>query len=264
MIARGFHRQADRRREGRLELPRLAWAQADGAQAEGLAQRKLALELAGLVPVAGDRQGPARAQPDLHAADPLELRREVGPQRSRREPQLERRLASTPNSTSATGASIPAATWEAPLPIRSRSRTTTDMPSLRTTPGDREPDHAAPDNRQIGVLEAVCRHAADATRRLVRASRLMPRPGPYTLGRMEIAAELGAERRARLDQARLYLVCDSSPAGRRAEGVLRAAIAGGRRDRAAAGQGPGRRAADGRRTWGPRALRAPGSAPDRQ
>lgn len=44
---------------------------------------------------------------------------------------------------------------------------------------------------------------------------------------MEIAADLGAERRARLEQARLYLVCDSRPGGRPLEDVLGAAIAGG-------------------------------------
>jgi thiamine-phosphate pyrophosphorylase len=44
---------------------------------------------------------------------------------------------------------------------------------------------------------------------------------------MEIAADLGDERRARIDQARLYLACDSRPGGRTLEDVLRAAIAGG-------------------------------------
>jgi thiamine-phosphate pyrophosphorylase len=38
---------------------------------------------------------------------------------------------------------------------------------------------------------------------------------------------LGAERRARMEAARLYLVCDSSPGGRELPDVLRAAIAGG-------------------------------------
>jgi thiamine-phosphate pyrophosphorylase len=39
--------------------------------------------------------------------------------------------------------------------------------------------------------------------------------------------DIGAERRARLAAARLYLVCDSRPGGRELSGVLRAAIAGG-------------------------------------
>jgi thiamine-phosphate pyrophosphorylase len=38
---------------------------------------------------------------------------------------------------------------------------------------------------------------------------------------------IGAERRARLAAARLYLVCDARPGGRELVGVLRAAIAGG-------------------------------------
>jgi thiamine-phosphate pyrophosphorylase len=38
---------------------------------------------------------------------------------------------------------------------------------------------------------------------------------------------IGAERRARLGAARLYLVCDSRPGGRELSDVLRAAIAGG-------------------------------------
>ncbi len=41
------------------------------------------------------------------------------------------------------------------------------------------------------------------------------------------AADLGADRRARLAAARLYLVCDSAPGGRELSQVLRAAIAGG-------------------------------------
>jgi thiamine-phosphate pyrophosphorylase len=40
-------------------------------------------------------------------------------------------------------------------------------------------------------------------------------------------SKLGAERRARLSAARLYLVCDSTPGGRELAGVLSAAIAGG-------------------------------------
>jgi thiamine-phosphate pyrophosphorylase len=39
--------------------------------------------------------------------------------------------------------------------------------------------------------------------------------------------DIGAKRRARLAAARLYLVCDSSPGGRKLPEILRAAIAGG-------------------------------------
>jgi thiamine-phosphate pyrophosphorylase len=41
------------------------------------------------------------------------------------------------------------------------------------------------------------------------------------------ASDLGAERRARLAAARLYLICDSTPGGRALADVLPAAIAGG-------------------------------------
>jgi thiamine-phosphate pyrophosphorylase len=44
---------------------------------------------------------------------------------------------------------------------------------------------------------------------------------------MGARVDLGAERRARLAGARLYLVCDARPGGRELSGVLRAAIAGG-------------------------------------
>ncbi len=40
-------------------------------------------------------------------------------------------------------------------------------------------------------------------------------------------ASLGDERRARLDAARLYLVCDAKPGGRELADVIRAAVAGG-------------------------------------
>ncbi len=41
------------------------------------------------------------------------------------------------------------------------------------------------------------------------------------------ADDIGAERRRRLDAARLYLICDSKPGGRELSDVLRAAVAGG-------------------------------------
>ncbi|HTB71033.1 MAG TPA: thiamine phosphate synthase [Solirubrobacteraceae bacterium] len=41
------------------------------------------------------------------------------------------------------------------------------------------------------------------------------------------ATDLGVERRARLDAARLYLVCDAKPGGRELADVIRAAVAGG-------------------------------------
>ncbi|HEV2975062.1 MAG TPA: thiamine phosphate synthase [Solirubrobacteraceae bacterium] len=41
------------------------------------------------------------------------------------------------------------------------------------------------------------------------------------------ATDLGVERRARLDAARLYLVCDAKPGGRELPDVIRAAVAGG-------------------------------------
>src|SRR5581483_11684767 len=44
---------------------------------------------------------------------------------------------------------------------------------------------------------------------------------------MPTGSDLGRERRARLAAARLYLVCDSAPAGRTLEALLRAAVAGG-------------------------------------
>lgn len=44
---------------------------------------------------------------------------------------------------------------------------------------------------------------------------------------MPSKSDLGAERRARLAAARLYLICDSRPGGRELAGVLEAAIAGG-------------------------------------
>jgi thiamine-phosphate pyrophosphorylase len=44
---------------------------------------------------------------------------------------------------------------------------------------------------------------------------------------MRVATEIGGARRAKLAAARLYLICDSEPAGRTLEALLRAALAGG-------------------------------------
>jgi thiamine-phosphate pyrophosphorylase len=44
---------------------------------------------------------------------------------------------------------------------------------------------------------------------------------------MPVATEIGSARRAKLAASRLYLICDSEPAGRRLEEVLEAALAGG-------------------------------------
>jgi thiamine-phosphate pyrophosphorylase len=56
--------------------------------------------------------------------------------------------------------------------------------------------------------------------------RLRHRTGGVTLQTMS-TVEPGAHRRARLEQAQLYLVCDSQPAGRELSEVLHAAIDGG-------------------------------------
>jgi thiamine-phosphate pyrophosphorylase len=46
-------------------------------------------------------------------------------------------------------------------------------------------------------------------------------------GGMPVSLDIGAERRARIRTARLYLVCDSEPGGRGLPEILSAAIAGG-------------------------------------
>jgi hypothetical protein len=55
----------------------------------------------------------------------------AGQMPAERSPSSSRRSPETPNSTSATGASMPAATCEVPRPARSRSSTVTDIPAWR-------------------------------------------------------------------------------------------------------------------------------------
>ena len=95
-------------------------------------KRELALELARLVVVAREQQRARPAQPDLDARSPLAARRRTpATARAERSPSSSTRRPASPNSASATGASMPAATREVPPPSASRSSTITDRPRAR-------------------------------------------------------------------------------------------------------------------------------------
>ncbi len=127
-----LQRQPHRRRERGLELARGAGPQPRGAQPKRLAQRELALKLARLVLVAREEQRARLPQPDLTPAASSSSAAKPGHRRAERNPRSSTRRPASPNSTSETGASIPAATPEAhSSPITPRSSTTTDIPRNR-------------------------------------------------------------------------------------------------------------------------------------
>ena len=79
VIAGHLERRVQRGGERRLELARLADAQLPGLQAQRVAQRELALQLACLISVAGDEQRARLRQPDVYPRGRLELGGELGP-----------------------------------------------------------------------------------------------------------------------------------------------------------------------------------------
>ena len=91
VILRRFQRQAHGRRERGLALAGLARPETRRAQAERIAPRDLALQLARLVLVAGEHERAGPQQAHLIAARLLQLGREPRPHLRRAQPQLEQR-----------------------------------------------------------------------------------------------------------------------------------------------------------------------------
>jgi hypothetical protein len=110
MVLRRFDRQAQGRRERRLPFAGGARTQALDGETERTAELELALELERLVLIAGAPQRAAPAQAE-------------------RSPSSRTLRPAAPNSASATGASIPAATREVPSPSVPRSIRTTARPA---------------------------------------------------------------------------------------------------------------------------------------
>ncbi len=132
MILGRFQSQSHARREPWLPLARLTGTQPLSAQPQRLAEGQLALQLAGLVLIARHDERARRQQVHVHVRRFLQFRRKPGPHLRRAQPQLQQTSARlAPNSTSATGASIPAATYDVPRPTTSRSRSVTDSPFAR-------------------------------------------------------------------------------------------------------------------------------------
>ena len=106
-VAGHVEREPDGRRERGLGAARLARAQALDREAERAAVLEQALELVGLVAVARDDERARAAQPGSRPEAAPARRRRRGSRRAARSPSASR--ASSPNSASVTGASMPAA-----------------------------------------------------------------------------------------------------------------------------------------------------------
>ena len=149
--------------------------------------------------------------------------------------------SSSPKSASVTGASIPAATPDAPAPGSSRSTTSTEAPACAARHAHDRPTMPAPITTRSWALlftargskcSCLRRHYPDQVLRSAAASRPLSRSARLPLlacqsypGRSAriAAVTTGSDRRARLARARLYFVTDAG-AG---PGVVRAALEGG-------------------------------------
>ena len=171
---------------------------------------------------------------------------------SARPSRLSASSASSPKSASVTGASMPAATPDAPAPGASRSTTSTEMPACAARHAQARPTMPAPDHDEVvgaslwRSLDALATASAGITRirfygrrpsrrPLSRSARLpfgLIRSYPGRSARMP-GVSTGSDRRERLAAARLYFVTDAG-AGHlrdpsRARGRCRHAAAAGSR-----------------------------------
>ncbi len=205
------------------------------AQAERLAERELALELARLVLVAGEQQRAAAHQPHIDAGTRLELGGERRPQLRRAQSELQQAppcLARTPPPPPARAcrrrrvrSPARARRARAPSPTsRARAHAT-----RRASPMMPPPTIATSTRWLVG-------HADDASPRPLSRQRERHHTaatwrGAWQTPSMQTDADAAqpprSARRERLAAARLYMVCGADPDGSELPTLLRAAIAGG-------------------------------------
>ena len=192
-----------------------------------LAEGDQPLERLGLVGVARHDERAGAAQARVAAGRPRRARR----RRPRTSPALRSPSSSSarsPNSASATGASMPAATCQAPG--SPASSTTARQPAPRGAPGAREADRPAADDGHVWVtalLPLVAFPPYAGTTRIRFDGR---RPGAALSARSRapvmdvpiLECPRSMTPRERIAGARLYLVCDARP-----REFLAAAIRGG-------------------------------------
>ena len=151
VIARDVEREADVGASAGSRRRAALGSRRSHVEAELRAQRELALERLGLVAVARDDERAAAAQARIGAGGLLELGGEAPASRARcAGPSAS--SASSPASASVTGASIPAATCEAPRAELAALEHADAQPALRRAPGDGEPDHAPADDGDVEVV----------------------------------------------------------------------------------------------------------------
>ena len=181
-----------------------------GARARGPRRRRAATHEACRSPSAGPTlPRRARRPPPARPRSRARARRSAAPSSSTRRP-------ASPNSTSETGASIPAATPEAHRsPTAPRSSTSTERPRSRARQATARPMTPPPTTRtsSASAFAGIDSMLARGTDRCTRIDCLRAR-----LASMPTHSDPGAVRRARLAAARLYLVCDSAPGDRELHG----------------------------------------------
>ncbi len=154
MIVGRVEREAHLRRERRLELACLARTQPRDAQAKRLAEGKLALELAGLILIPREEQRPGPEQLHLDARRRRKLLGERRPQLGRAQSELEHlapRLAELDLHHRGQHARGDA---RGGLPALVALEQGDRHSALPRTPRYGQPDDAAPDDEDIGSVNA--------------------------------------------------------------------------------------------------------------
>ena len=149
----------------------------------------------GLVAVEGDvKRAAAAGSRRRRRWRPPARRRTPARRRARRAPSAAAR--SSPQVASPTGASIPAATPDAPAPGRSRSSTRTARPALGGAPGAGEADRAGADDDQRprlrGLASACASRSPGAARRPPSLRRHYPDQVQTVGGRVAALSALGS------------------------------------------------------------------------
>jgi thiamine-phosphate pyrophosphorylase len=206
-------REAYGGRERGLALARGAGAQALDGQPQRFAVGQLALELARVVVVAGEQQRAAAQQADVDLGGVGDLGGERGPHGGGAQPELEQAAGGVSeldlgDGREHAGGDARGRTSDL-VALEQRDR----QAALARTPGDGQSDDAAADDERVWSL--IAGHAVDAS------------PRPHARLRPMASSDTGPERRARLVDARLYLVCGAESPGGELPGLVRGAIAGG-------------------------------------
>ena len=168
VVVGDVEREADGRREGRLQAAGARREEALGAQAEPLAQRELARERLGLVAVARDEQRALRAVAHVEPAHLPQLLREARPAACALEAEAQERLLAgvgLADRREHAGRDVRGAAAELAAVEHADAQ-----PARTRAPGRRQPDEAAADDRYVEGSGVVADRSAPRFAGMTRIS----------------------------------------------------------------------------------------------